>query len=185
MATLGQAMEIIKQIFPKQMDTTSQIAVTMLRQRRSEVGDQFDAEIDDMLALPSEMTPIPHHALILKAEALEVQGKQDESIAFYEKILKRDDFPVCYGLRRKTTWAFFLLRPTNASTRLKKLINRGSEVYGPSEDILDTRAVVRMAGKNYDGAVEDMELATSLSRDPLKFYHRPWPICWRGTIKSH
>ncbi|WP_197530383.1 tetratricopeptide repeat protein [Bythopirellula polymerisocia] len=167
----GQAMEIIKQIFPKQMDAAAQIAVSMLRQRRSEVGDQFDAEIDDMLAAALRDDPDSASRLLLKAEALEVQGKQDESIAFYEKILKRDDLPSLLRAAAKNNLGFLLASTDQRLDEAQEMINQAMEVYGPSEDILDTRAVVRIAGKNYDGAVEDMELATSLSRDPLKFYH--------------
>ncbi len=168
----SQAMEMLKQIFPAQMNQALQIAISMLRQRRAEIGDQFDAEINEMLAAALRDDPDSAQRLIFNAEALEVQGRYDESIAAYEKILKRDDLPTLLRAAAKNNLGFLLGLTNQRVEEAQSLINQAVDVYGPSEDILDTRAVVRMAGKNYDGAVEDMELATVLSRDPIKFFHK-------------
>lgn len=166
------AMEMLKQIFPSQMNQALQIALSMLRQRRAEIGDQFDAEINEMLAAALRDDPDSAQRLIFNAEALEVQASYDESIAAYEKILKRDDLPTSLRAAAKNNLGFLLGLTNQRVEEAQTLINQALDVYGPSEDILDTRAVVRMAGKNYDGAVDDMELATVLSRDPIKFFHK-------------
>jgi len=168
----GQAMDMLKQLFPSNMNQTVQIAIAMLRQRRDELGDQFDADVDSMLASALRDDPDSAQRLILQAEALEVQGKYDESIAAYEKTLKRDDLPTLLRAAAKNNLGFILGLTNQRVDEAQSLIDQALEVYGPSEDILDTRAVVRIAGKNYDGAVEDMELATALSSDPIKYYHK-------------
>ncbi len=170
----SQAMEILKQLFPKQMDSTLQIAVAMLRQRRPEIGDQYDDEVNEMLASALRDDPESAARLIIQAEALEIQGKYDESIAAYERILKRDDLPRMLRATCRNNLGFLLGLTGQRVDEAQTMISQAAEVYGPSEDILDTRGVVRIAGKNYDGAVEDFELATALSRDPIKFYHSAW-----------
>ena len=42
---------------------------------------------------------------------------------------------------------------------------------GPLADVLDTRAVIRMAREEYDLAVEDMTLALSIDPTAVKYYH--------------
>ena len=109
--------------------------------------------------------------MLLEAEILETQAKYEESVAKYENVLKRDDVPRMMSAAAKNNLGFLLTLLNQRTDEAEQLINEALEVYGPVDDILDTRAVVRMARKDYDAAVEDMSLATSLSNDPVKFYH--------------
>ena len=167
----SKAMEIINQVFPKRMEPAIQVAVSMLRERRADIGDKFDEEVNELIARSLRDDPESVQRMIMKAEALEVQGKYDESIAAYEQILNRDDVPRMMRAAARNNLGFVLASTGQRVEEAQTMIDQAVDVYGPSEDILDTRAVVRMAGKNYDGAVEDMTLATRLSRDPIKFFH--------------
>jgi tetratricopeptide (TPR) repeat protein len=51
------------------------------------------------------------------------------------------------------------------------LIDRAATILGPLADVLDTRAVIRMARKEYALAVEDMILALSIDPTAVKYYH--------------
>ena len=103
----SQAMEILKQIFPKQMDKAISIATRCCESGVSRLAINSMPTIDEMLAAALRDDPDSASRLILRAETLEVQGKHDESIAFYEKILKRDDLPrIVEGRGQEQSWAF-------------------------------------------------------------------------------
>ncbi len=166
-----KSMELLKQLFPKQMDEVLQICAEMLRERRQELGDKFDPEVDALMAAALRDDPESVRRMLLEAEILETQAKYEESVAKYENVLKRDDVPRMMSAAAKNNLGFLLTLLNQRTDEAEQLINEALEVYGPVDDILDTRAVVRMARKDYDAAVEDMSLATSLSNDPVKFYH--------------
>lgn len=166
-----KAIELLKQLFPKQMDDVLQICAEMLRTRRQDLGDKFDADVDAMMASALRDDPESVRRMLLEAEILETQAKYEESVAKYDNVLKRDDVPRMMSAAAKNNLGFLLTLLNQRTDEAEQLINEALEVYGPVDDILDTRAVVRMARKDYDAAVEDMSLATSLSNDPIKFYH--------------
>jgi Tfp pilus assembly protein PilF len=167
----AKAMEILKQAFPQAMDEVLQICAEMLRTKRAEIGDKFDAEVDTMMAAALRDDPESVRRMLLEAEILETQTKYEESVAKYDIVLKRDDVPRMMRAAAMNNLGFLLTLLNQRTEEAEDLINQALEVYGPVSDILDTRAVVRMARKDYDAAVEDMSLATSLSSDPVKFYH--------------
>lgn len=166
-----KAMELLKQLFPKQMDEVLQICAEMLRARRQELGDKLDADVDSLMAAALRDDPESVRRMLLEAEILETQAKYEESVAKYENVLKRDDVPRMMSAAAKNNLGFLLTLLNQRTDKAEQLINEALAVYGPVDDILDTRAIVHMARKNYDAAVEDMSLATSLSNDPVKFYH--------------
>ena len=106
-----------------------------------------------------------------QAELFEIQGNYEQSVAKYDSVLKRNDVPRVMRAAAKNNLGFLLTLLNERTEEAEQLINEAMEVYGPVSDILDTRAIVRMTRKEYDQAVEDMSLATSLSDDPVKFYH--------------
>lgn len=167
----AKAIEILKQLFPQGMDEVLQVCAEMLRARRLELGDKFDADIDAMVATALRDDPDSVRRMLVQAEILESQAKYNESIAKYDTVLKRDDVPRLMRAAAMNNLGFLLTLLDQRTDEAEGLINQALEVYGPVDDILDTRAVVRMARKEYDAAVEDMSLATSLSSDPVKFYH--------------
>ncbi len=166
-----KAMELLKQLFPKQMDEVLQICTEMLRIRRQELGDKFNADVNALMASALRDDPESVRRMLLEAEILETQGKYKESVAKYENTLKRDDIPRMMSAAAKNNLGFLLTLLNQRTDEAERLINEALEIYGPVDDILDTRAVVHMARKDYEAAVEDMSLATSMSNDPVKFYH--------------
>jgi tetratricopeptide (TPR) repeat protein len=165
------ALEMLEKTFPQARDEVLQIATEMLRKRRAEFGDKYDARIDELVAASLRDDPDSVRRMLVEAEVLEVEGKYAESVAKYDAVLKRDDVPRVMRAAAKNNLGFLLTLLNERTEEAEKLINEAMEVYGPVSDILDTRAIVRMSLKEYDQAVEDMSLATSLSDDPVKFYH--------------
>jgi tetratricopeptide (TPR) repeat protein len=165
------AMGMLEKTFPQARDEVLQIATEMLRKRRTEFGDKYDARINELVAAALRDDPDSVRRLLVEAEVLEVEGNYKESIAKYDSVLKRDDVPRVMRAAAKNNLGFLLTLLNERTEEAERLINEAMEVYGPVSDILDTRAIVRMSLKEYDQAVEDMSLATSLSDDPVKFYH--------------
>ncbi len=166
-----KAMSIMKQVFPTKMDDVLQIAASMLRSRRPEFGDKYDAEIDEMAAAAHRDDPDSIRRMLIQAEIRELEGKYAEAIENYDAVLKRDDLPRMMRAAAMNNLGYILILNNERMEESEELINKALEIYGPVEDILDTRALVRIARKHYDEAVADLTLATSLSRDPVKFYH--------------
>lgn len=166
------ALQMMEKTFPQAMDPVLQIATEMLRKRRTEFGDKYDARVDALVAASLRDDPESVRRMLVDAELLEVQGKYEESVAGYDQILKRDDIPRVMRAAAKNNLGFLLTLLDQRTEEAEQLINEAMEVYGPVSDILDTRAIIRMSLKEYDQAVEDMQLATELSDDPVKFYHK-------------
>jgi tetratricopeptide (TPR) repeat protein len=166
-----QALEILKSLFPQSMDEVLRISAEMLRTRRGEFGDKYDAAINELIASALRDDPDSVQRMLVKAEVLEIQAQYEESVAQYDAVLKRDDVPRVMRAAAMNNLGFLLTLMNERTDEAAEFINQAIEVYGPVDDILDTRAVVRMTRKEYEKAVEDMSLATALSNDPVKFYH--------------
>ena len=53
-----------------------------------------------------------------------------------------------------------------------RLVREAVEILGPSPDILDTRAVVFIANKQFDDAIEDLELSVTDNPTAAKYFHK-------------
>jgi cellulose synthase operon protein C len=166
-----EALGILKSLFPQSMDEVLRIVAEMLRTRRAELGDKYDAAVNELIASALRDDPESVQRMLVKAEILEIQAQYEESVAQYDTVLQRDDVPRLMRAAAMNNLGFLLTLMNERTDEAADFINQAIEVYGPVDDILDTRAVVHMTRKEYEKAVEDMSLATALSNDPVKFYH--------------
>ena len=165
------AVKMLKRLLNDQMDEVISIASRMLILRREEIGDQFDSDIDRMLRQALADDPDSIRRQITRAEAYQTQDKFEESIARYEQLLDRDDLSTRWRAVILNNLGFLLGLLNQRVDEAEQMVNQAIETFGPNEDMLDTRAVVRIAQKKYDMAIKDMELALSVSRDPVKYFH--------------
>jgi tetratricopeptide (TPR) repeat protein len=166
-----KAMVILNSLFPQSMDDILRIAAEMLRTRREELGDKYDAAVNELIASSLRDDPESVQRMLIKAEILEIQAQYEQSVKQYDDVLKRDDVPRLMRAAAMNNLGFLLTLMNERTDEAQEFINQAIEVYGPVDDILDTRAVVYMTRKEYEKAVEDLSLATALSSDPVKFYH--------------
>jgi tetratricopeptide (TPR) repeat protein len=166
-----KAMVVLNSLFPQSMDDILRIAAEMLRTRRAEFGDKYDAAVNELIAASLRDDPESVQRMLIKAEILEIQAQYEASVAQYDQVLQRDDVPRLMRAAAMNNLGFLLTLMNERTDEAQEFINQAIEVYGPVDDILDTRAVVYMTRKEYEKAVEDMSLATALSNDPVKFYH--------------
>lgn len=167
----GKAVELMKRLFEDRMDDVVQLANRMLSARRDEVGDQYDEAVDRLIDESLRDDPDSVTRQLARAEAYETQGKHEESIATYDKILKRDDLPTQFRAMAMNNLGFQLGLLNQRVDEAEQFVNDAIETFGPVADMLDTRAIVRIAQQKYDLAIEDMKLALSVSNDPVKYFH--------------
>jgi len=166
-----KAIPIMQQLVKDNPDAVAQLAVQMIRQRRSEFGDRFDQPVSDLVLSVWKEEPDLARRLALRAEMYEVMEKYDEAIAAYEDIVSRDDLPPKARAAASNNLAYLFALRNQQLDRAQELIEKAIEILGPLADVLDTRAVIRIARKEYDLAVEDMTLALSLDPTAVKYYH--------------
>jgi tetratricopeptide (TPR) repeat protein len=152
-----------------------QVVTSVARQRRDAIGDKFDAEIQRWLDAGLRENPEAINLQMVQADLYDLQKRYDEAAAVYRKLLDRDELT---GLRRAivlNNLAFLvaLAGPSAASdVDPLKLVQEAEGIMGPNSDILDTRAVVRIARKQYKQAIHDLELAVTDKPDAAKYFHK-------------
>jgi tetratricopeptide (TPR) repeat protein len=168
---VDEALSMMQELSAQAPLEMAQLAVQMLRQRRTEIGDRYDDQVAELVASALRDDPESGVRLVTRAEMLEVMEKYDEAIKAYEKVLNRDDMPEKGNAAVMNNLAFLLAQTNQRLEDAEKLIDEAIEILGPLADALDTRAVVRMARQEYDSAVEDMTLALTLDPTAVKYYH--------------
>ena len=166
-----EGVGFMKQLFNNSKDAVLQLATQMLRIRRREIGDRFDETIDEMFSSALREDPDSVLRRTMYAEFLGIKQDYDASIQAYDELLKRGDLSSARRAAISNNLAYLLALQGVRLDQASELIEQAMQILGPIDDMLDSRAIVRMARKEYDLAVEDMTLATSISQEPVKFYH--------------
>jgi tetratricopeptide (TPR) repeat protein len=114
--------------------------------------------------------------LLSKAEFLEIQQKYPEAIALYRELLPNPDI-VGFGravMLNNLTYLMVLANSGDANAQIDplKLVQQAIDILGPTADILDTRAMVYIARKQYDQAIQDLELSVTENPTASKFFHK-------------
>jgi tetratricopeptide (TPR) repeat protein len=152
-----------------------QVVTSVARQRRDAIGDKFDAEIQRWLDAGLRENPESINLLMVQADLYDLQKRYEESAAVYRKLLDRKELT---DLRRAVVLnnlAFLvaLAGPSAAGDADPlKLVQEAAQIMGPNSDILDTRAVVLIARKQYKQAIHDLELAVTDSPTAAKYFHK-------------
>ncbi len=152
-----------------------QIALSVVRQRRDQVGDKFDAELERWLAAGLRENPDSISLLMLQADLRDLQTRYDDAAKIYLNLLSRNDLT---GFRRAVVLnnvSFLVsLAESAAVTNVDplKLVQEAAQIIGPNSDILDTRAVVYIAGKEYKKAIDDLTLSVTDNPTASKYFHK-------------
>lgn len=166
-----EAVTVMNKLVKEAPLKVAQLATQMLRQRRTEFGDRYDDAVSELVLSVWEEAPDVADRLVLRAEMYEVMEKYDESIRAYEEVVNRDDVPQLVRATASNNLAYLLALKNKQLDKAQELIDNAIEILGPLADILDTRAVIRMAREEYNLAVEDMILALSIDPTAVKYYH--------------
>lgn len=151
-----------------------QAAGVVVRERRDEVGDKYDQQIQTWLDRGLRENPDSISMMMLQGDFYDVQQKYNEAAALYRKLLAKNDL---VGVQRAivlNNLAYLMALsggdPASADEALK-LVQEAAQILGPTADILDTRAVTYIAKGDYQKAIQDMELAVLDTPSPAKYFH--------------
>lgn len=167
---VDEALRVMDSLFQSNPLGMARLAVQALRERHRELDELQTDHYWSFIQRVIDERPDAPERLMLRAEAHEVREMYEQAIADYESAIE-------LGLdSTKEAIAFnnlaYLL--ANTGQRLDdaaRMIEASAEELGPLADILDTRAVIRIAREEYDLAVEDMEKALSIDPTASKYYH--------------
>lgn len=151
-----------------------EVGAAVVRKRREEVGDKYDAQIDQWFDRALRENPGSISLLMAQADFRDTQQRYDEAAAILEKLLGRKDLK---GLRRAVvlnnlSYLVALSGAQSGQIEPLKLVEEAKDILGPTSDILDTRAVVQIAKGNFQAAASDLELAVTDQPTPSKYFHK-------------
>jgi cellulose synthase operon protein C len=152
------------------------VSVAVVRKRRDEVGNKFDARIEAWLERGLQVNYGSVPLLLAKAEFRELQENYEEASAIYRELLANTDVT---GLQRAVVLNNFsflraLSQPDATGGELDPLalVEEAATILGPTSDILDTRGVILTLRKRYDEAIADLTFAVTDNPTPAKYFHK-------------
>lgn len=169
--SVDEALPMMQKLAPQAPVEIAQLGVQMLRDRRAKLGDQYDDEVEELVTAALRDDPDSAVRLVTRAEMYEVMERYEEAIKAYEEVVNRDELGERPVAAVMNNLAFLLAQTNQRLDDAQELVDDAIEILGPVADALDTRAVVRMARKEYPLAVDDMLLAVSVDPTPVKYYH--------------
>ena len=165
------AFRLLESMSEKKTDLILRLGVNMLRSRRGEFGDRFDDDYNQLVRSALRKEPDSAQRLLCRAEALEIQEQFDEAVEAYELLLDRDDVPTIIRASAMNNLGFLLALLDRRLDDAERLVDEAMQIFGPISDMLDTRAVVKIAQQDYEGALHDMHLAVRVGPTAAKYFH--------------
>jgi tetratricopeptide (TPR) repeat protein len=171
---VDQCFELLNQIYePKRISDVLGVALSVVRDKRDQIGDKYDATVQGWLDRGLLDNPDSITLLMLQADLFDIQKRYSDAAAIYRKLLGRSELT---GTRRAVVLnnlSFLVSLEGSAAGDVDplKLANEAAEILGPSSDILDTRAVAYMAKGQYSQAIVDLRDAITDNPTATKYFH--------------
>jgi Tfp pilus assembly protein PilF len=153
--SLERALSLAVQVLRSQADETAAIAAA--------------GRIGPWVEKAKRVDPGSIVILLLDAELRTLLGRESESQGIYRTLLARPDLQAGQKAIVANNLAFHLATPATAA-EARKLIDSAIAELGPLPDLLDTRGLIRLAGGDPAGAVEDLREA-ALDPSAVKHLH--------------
>ena len=172
---VGQCMDILAKNYQVELtEPTVRVAISVIRNRRDDVGDKYDSQVQGWLDRGLLENPDSIPLLMLQAEFNDVEKRYDDAAAVYSKLLTRSDVTGIIRAVVLNNLAFLVAIAGNQDeTGIDplNLVQQAAQILGPTSDILDTRAVVYTAQGKYDAAIEDLNYAVTANPSASKYFH--------------
>jgi tetratricopeptide (TPR) repeat protein len=170
-----QCMDLLDSAYkPELAEATARVAIGVVRARRDDVGDKYDDQVKGWLDRALLENPDSMPLLMLQAEFDDVRKDYDGAAEIYLKLLGRSELT---GITRAIVLnnLAFLVALAESETETgvdpMKLVQEAAQILGPTADILDTRAVVYIAQKDYEGAIRDLNYSVTDNPTRSKYFH--------------
>jgi cellulose synthase operon protein C len=171
-----QSFELLEQLHNE--DTAGaviQVASSVVRTRRDEINDKFDAQVEQWLDRALRENPESIPLLMARADFFDAQARYEDAAEIYRKLLDRRDLA---GVRRAIVLNnlsyLVALAGSDGAGDIDPLalVEEAASILGPTADILDTQAVVLMAQRRYKEAIRDLELSVTDNPTASKYFHK-------------
>ena len=149
----------------------TQMALSCLRSRRKELGESKDAVVEGWIKSALREDPESVQFLAQLADLRDIQKNADEAEKLYRSILKLDGVEGRQRGMILNNLSFLLGLKKNDLPEALKMADEAIELFGPTSDMLDTRAVILLGMKDADAAIADLKLAVVGRPTPSKFFH--------------
>jgi tetratricopeptide (TPR) repeat protein len=123
--------------------------------RAGQPTDEQCARVERWLKTAAAKDPQATALLLHLADLADLRGRFQEAEAVYGEVLKRE--PLNVVALNNLSW--LLAQRSDDGAAALPLINRALDAYGPSPELLDTRAVVHLALNETKEAIADLEHA--------------------------
>ena len=147
------------------------VATDMIRSRRHEVGDRFDAQVQLWLDRLAKDNPNSTVVLLQLASFRDVQQNYDEAAKIYRDLLLRKDLALVSRATVQNNLAYILAMNEENTDEAEQLVAKAIALLGPSPELLDTRAMIRLAAGNSTDAIKDLTLVVSDQEKAAYYLH--------------
>lgn len=137
--------------------------------RSAEKAGAAGSRLDEWIVKAKRIDPGSITVPLLEAELRELQGRQREVETIYRDLLGRPQLSPLQIAIVSNNLAFHLAAPETAE-EAGRLIDAAIATLGPHPDLLDTRALVRLAAGDDAAAIADLKQAV-LQPSGVKFLH--------------
>jgi cellulose synthase operon protein C len=136
--------------------------------RSGQASELQCSQVEGFIKAALEQKPRSVGLLMPLADLQDLRGRFAEAAKLYREVLQID--PTNGLALNNLSW---LLALNNDQVNLaKEMVEKAIQLFGPSPELLDTRAVVHLALHNPDAAMVDLEKATSLDKPTgYRFFH--------------
>jgi tetratricopeptide (TPR) repeat protein len=167
----GKAIEMMKQVFNQQPDAVIRLGLRMLQQRRTEVSEQAVEGVSRLVAAAVREDPDSVGRRLVEAQLLEFQGRYEESIQTYQKVLAHRDAPGPVRAMAMNNISFLWALLEQRLDEAASFIDQAEEILGPIADLLDTKGVIEIARQQYDAATRHLQLSLQVDPSAAKYFH--------------
>jgi len=152
-----------------------EVGASIARSNRDKDGDKYDDKLEGWLTRSRREDPDALGPLLMEAEIRDQQGKYEQSAAIYRKLLDREGLNGRARAVVLNNLAYLLalgaVEEAQADEAVR-LVREAVDILGPISDVLDTRAVIWLGRKEYQAAIDDLELAVTDTPTASKYYHK-------------
>jgi tetratricopeptide (TPR) repeat protein len=166
-----EAFRILKGLAKVSRAQLAQVGANIVRARRAEVGNKFDAQIEAWLKEAGSEPTATVLNLKTAATLADVQGRYADEEQVYRQLLARDDVQGNLRALVLNNLAFNLAMRNKSDADARKLVEEAIQIHGPTGDLLDTRAMVGLLAGEHARAISDLNLAISDRAKPERLFH--------------
>lgn len=168
---IEEALQYMERAVSAEPMQVARIAMQSLRTRRNELDPAARDRLWKLITTAIDEDPDDPIRAMMRGEGLETLERYDEAITAYEKALDNPDISNQQKAVACNNLSYLLAQTGTRLEDAERFIAEAIKILGPLADILDTRAVIRIARKEYGKAIEDMDLALAIDPTASKYYH--------------